>query len=440
MKKHLLTLLIAIFAISTLTNAQTLDSKFGVDSIKTLKNASIYYQLVKQKRYEEALESWRYVFKYAPKFQRSVYSNGVKIMRYMAKKDKKYVDTLMAVYDQRIKYFGNERKYPTAWIKGRQGSDLYKFRKNEVESLKKAYSLLMESVEGMKNRTTGSVLNTAMNASLKMFSKKQLEREIVLKNYSTFMGICDYQIKNRPKSVKTMTIVKNNIETLFLDSGVADCNLLSKMLAKKYDKVSNNMDELRDMISILKRMECTDSEIYGKIAEQMYKLEPSAKAAYNLSILFRKREEYKKTEKYIVEAISKTEVKEDKADYLVTLATLKFVNKELRLSKKYCLEALAINPKLGRAHMLIGQAYIQYREKYSKDKFEQRTIFWVAVDRFRMAKKVDPSLTEEANRAIKKYSQYYPDKGDAFFKNILPDQKYKFKGWINETTITRFSK
>lgn len=113
MKKLLLTLLVAIFAISTLTNAQTIDSKFGVDSIKTLKNASIYYQLVKQKRYEEALESWRYVFKYAPKFQRSVYNNGVKIMRYMAKKDKKYVDTLMAVYDQRIKYFGNDRKYPT---------------------------------------------------------------------------------------------------------------------------------------------------------------------------------------------------------------------------------------------------------------------------------------------------------------------------------------
>lgn len=440
MKKHLLTLLISILAISTLTNAQTIESKFGVDSIKTLTNGSMCYQLIKQKRYSEALESWRYVFKYAPKYQRSTYNYGVKIMRYMAKKDKKYVDTLMAVYDQRIKYFGNSRKYPTAWIKGRQGSDLFRYKKNNIEGLQKAYSLLMESVEGMNNRTEANVINTAMNASLLMFSKKKLEREIVLKNYGTFMKICDYQIKNVSKKAKTMAIVKNNIETLFLDSGVANCSILNKMLTKKYEKASNNIEELKDMISILKRMECSDSKIYGVIAEQMYKLEPSAKAAYNLSNLFKKREEYGKTEEYIKEAISKSEVKEDKAKYLLTLASLKFVNKEYKLTKDYCTQALALNPKLGRAHILIAQAYVQYREKYSKDKFDQHAIFWIVVDRYNKAKKVDPSLTEEAKKAIKRYSQYYPDKGDAFFKNILPGHRYKFKGWINETTIARFSK
>ncbi|RUT72638.1 hypothetical protein DLK05_17345, partial [Ancylomarina longa] len=112
-------------------NAQTKESKYGVDSVKTIMTASLYGEMVKQKNYKEALPSWRYIFNNAPKFQRSTYINGVKIMRgmYYATKDKKYVDTLMMVYDQRIKYFGTSRKYPTGWILGRKGGDLFAFGK-----------------------------------------------------------------------------------------------------------------------------------------------------------------------------------------------------------------------------------------------------------------------------------------------------------------------
>lgn len=440
MKKHLVTLLTAVFLLAMGTQAQTIDSKFGVDSVQTLVNASMYGQMVKQKRYAEALPNWRYVFVNAPKFQKSTYIKGVSIMRYMSKKDAKYVDTLMMVYDQRIKYFGNDRKYPSAWILGRKGSDCLRYKGKTTEGVKEAYTYLSESMASLGNMTEPGVLNSAMVASIKLLKANELSREDIIANYGKYITILEKQIQvaSKAKTKKKIQNVKGNVETLFFDAGVADCDILDNLLTPKFDAGIEDVNELKDMISLLKRSECTDGDLYGKVAEKIYKLEPSASAAYDLAILFQKREEYDKTESYIKEAIETETVVENKADYLYKLATIKFSQKNYPDVKKYCVQALAINPKRGDAHILIGKSYAFFSKKYSKELFDQHTVFWVAVDRFAKAKKVDPSVKAEANKLIATYSQYFPSKNEAFFRNITPGNRVKVGAWINETTVARF--
>jgi len=210
MKKHLVTLLTAVFLLAMGTQAQTIDSKFGVDSVKTLVNASIYGQLVKQKRYAEALPAWRYVFVNAPKFQKSTYIKGVSIMRYMSKKDPKYVDTLMMVYDQRIKYFGNDRKYPKAWILGRKGTDCLKYKGKTTEGVKEAYTYLVESMNASGNITEPAVLNSAMAASIKLLRADQLTNEDIIANYGKYISILEKQIQVASKSKTKKKIQKKN--------------------------------------------------------------------------------------------------------------------------------------------------------------------------------------------------------------------------------------
>lgn len=440
MKKHLVTLLTAVFLLAMGTQAQTIDSKFGVDSVQTLINASVYGQLVKQKRYAEALPAWRYVFLNAPKFQKTTYIKGVSIMRYMSKKDPKYVDTLMMVYDQRIKYFGNNRKYPKAWILGRKGIDCYKYKGKTTEGLKEAYSYIVESMASTGNITEPNVLNTAMLISVKLLKADLLSNEDIIVNYGKYISILDKQIQvtSKAKIKNKIKTVKYNIETLFFDAGVADCEVLANLLTPKFDAGIEDIEELKDMISILKRSECTDGELYGRIAEKIYKIKPSAEAAYDLALLFQKREEYDKLETYIKEAISTETVEANKATYFYKLATIKFSQKRYAEVKKYCSKVLAIDSKRGDAHILIGKAYALYSKKYSKETFDQHTVFWVAVDRFKKAKAVDPSVKAEAGKLIKTYSVYFPSKSEAFFRNITPGTRVKVGAWINETTIARF--
>ena len=51
---------------SLFAQSGSIDSKFGLDSLKTLQMASICSQYVKNKQYADALNSWRYLFFNAP--------------------------------------------------------------------------------------------------------------------------------------------------------------------------------------------------------------------------------------------------------------------------------------------------------------------------------------------------------------------------------------
>ena len=119
--KKIAVLACGVCMLATVAQAQTKEDKYGVDSVKTITNASIYTELVKQKNFEEALPAWRYVFFNAPAFQMNTYIRGEAIMEYMIQKTKKkeYVDTLMMVYDQRIKYFGDNDRYGEGYILGK---------------------------------------------------------------------------------------------------------------------------------------------------------------------------------------------------------------------------------------------------------------------------------------------------------------------------------
>ena len=56
--KKIVALAFGICLMGGAVSAQTLDSKYGLDSVKTLENASIYSEFLKQKNYKEALPAW----------------------------------------------------------------------------------------------------------------------------------------------------------------------------------------------------------------------------------------------------------------------------------------------------------------------------------------------------------------------------------------------
>ena len=147
--KKFFVLAFGICLFTGVVNAQTLDSKFGIDSAKTIEQASIYSEFVKQKNYKDALPAWRYVFNNAPRFQLNTYVRGEDIMMnmYMQTKNPAYVDTLMMVYDQWIKYFGDHSRFGEGYTLGKKGFNLYRLKTNDVAAAKEAYGYLYKSYE-----------------------------------------------------------------------------------------------------------------------------------------------------------------------------------------------------------------------------------------------------------------------------------------------------
>lgn len=108
----------------------------GEDSIRCIKNLSLYDQYYRQKNFEDALPYWRIVYNECPKATKNIYIHGINMYKNLMNRSAgnevliySYLDTIMIIYDQRIKYFGQE-----GYVLGRKARDflLVKDRKSVV--------------------------------------------------------------------------------------------------------------------------------------------------------------------------------------------------------------------------------------------------------------------------------------------------------------------
>lgn len=440
---YFLTIFLLIFSI--VSNAQTKDDKFGVDKQKTLYHNSIYVEHVKQKNYEEALPSWRYMFKNAPKYNRTLYKNGVKLMRYLIakKNDLKYVDSLMLVYDMRIKYFGNHKTYDKGWILSKKAEDLFKYKKKDVNALKEVVTIAEEAIKLKKEKVSPTIFSTSMLAVYELYKKSAVNKEKIINSYQEYVAALE-KIEKTTTNAKIKKIankVAKKVEKIFFKAGVADCNTLVEVFTPKYKANSSDVELIKKIIKLFKSAdECTDLPFYIELSEKLYSLEPSSESAANMAKMFSRQGDNVKTIQYYNQAIKLETNNITKAEYKLKIASMMLKDKKLRETKKIALEALKLNPKLGMAYILIGRAYAQYSPKYSKKNFERRTLYWAAVDKFIKAKAVDSSVARDANIYIKTYKQQFPLSEDAFMEGYTKGKVYKIGSWINESTVVRFNK
>lgn len=437
--KKFVALVFGVCLMGGVAKAQTLDSKYGLDSAKTIVNASIYTEFVKQKNYKDALPAWRYVFNNAPAFQMTTYVRGEDIMvnMFQQTKDYAYIDTLMMVYDQRIKYFGNHPRYSEGYILGKKGADLCRFGRKDDATMKESYGYLAKSFEMEGAKTHPITVQILFFTAGDLLKKEMLDKDEYINLY---MKVSDY-VDNGVKTAKKPEVykeVKDRVDALFFDSGVADCATLDRLLTAKYEANKEDIANVKEIASLLRRSECVDLPLFSQVAEQLYRLDPSAEAAYSLAIMFLRRQEFDKTETYLKEAIEKSEDNTAKADYYLRMAQLKLSKGQFQAAKANALETLKINPNNGAAYILIGKAYANYSKNYGKDDFDHASVFWVAVDKFQKAKQVDPAVAEEANKLIATYSQHFPNKEEAFFREVTAGTTVKVGDWINESTTARF--
>lgn len=437
--KKIAALILSVCLLGGIAKAQTVESKYGVDSVKTIENASIYQEFVKQKNYKDALPAWKYVFNNAPKFQLNTYTKGEDIMLNLYEKTKNpaYIDTLMMVYDQWIKYFGNHNRLGEGYVLGKKGANLYKLTLGNEQKAKEAYGYLMKSYEIQGAKTLPLIVKMAFAVADELLKSNLLTKDEYVNLYLKFSDFAE-KGKAHSKKPEQYEDVKNTIDILFFNAGVADCATLSSFLTPKFEKEPTNVEVLKDIARLLKRSECTDQPLFTSVSEAMYKVDPNAEAALNLAILFAKKQDFDKTEVYLKEAINKGTDNMEKADAYWRLSQVKLSKKQYAEAKRNALEALKLNPNLGAAYITIGRAYAYASSSYGEDDFEHATVFWAAVDKFNKAKQVDPSVAEEANNYIKTYSAYYPSKDEAFFRSIKSGDPYKLGGWIGETTTARF--
>lgn len=419
----------------------------GEDSTRCLKNLSLFGEYAKQKNYKDALSSWEICFRECPSASKNIYFYGERIVKWQLKNEKdpvvkdELVDKLMQVYDQRIKYYGTDRRMPEAKLLGKKGLDLYQYRSNKLEAVKTVYGYLETSIEGMGTQSSPSVIQYFWLVSTDLYTKDELSGETYIQNYEKLQTLLDQLIGLAPANASEYQGIKDNFETSFAASGAASCETLQAMFLKNIEGKESDKEYLGKTVKLFKRVDCTESDEFYKASELLHAVEPSSESAYGVARMYLKKGEVDKALTFYDEAISLEQDVEAKAKYNYEVAGIYFSNKnDYPSARTFARKAIALRTAWGDPYLLIGNMYARSAvdKAISKEDIENQYGFWIACDMFSKAASVDPSVQEKANSYIKSYSNYFPNKEDAFFVGLQEGQEITVGGWIGEKTIARF--
>jgi tetratricopeptide (TPR) repeat protein len=412
----------------------------GEDSIRCLRNISLYREYARQKLYKDALPYWRMAFKECPKASKNIYIDGAKIIKYYIGKEKDeniksaLVDTLMLIYDQRIEYYNDKCN-----VRGRQGVDLLRYRRyDDLEYMEQGYNYLKESMDLCKNKTSEAVLATLISASITLCQNEQISNEQVFEDYLRSIDILNSKLK---KDTGDMTIIslKEDLTENFTSKQLCNCDILIPVFRKRMEKDPDNIEDLKTITTVLKKSNCTDSDLFFKASKNLHKTLPSAESAENIAVMAFIKDKYEEAIRYYNHAIKLETDSLKKAGYYLGLAKSNYKLKNPQRAKNFALKAINLNKNWGEPYLLIGQLYAESKDDLAAaEECLPKAAYWFAVDKFIEAKKIDSNVESEANKLISTYSIYFPSIEDAFFCGIKEGDTYNVRLWINETTVARF--
>jgi len=438
--------------------------KAGIESLEAdpviteecVVNVSLFHESVKNKMYADAYEPWWEVYSTCPNANKSIYTDGAKIVEalYQAATDPAEKERLaklaIEMQDKRIRYFGNDPKYPKDYILGEKGLAYIDFYGDT--KLAEARECLQQSVTGMGAQSKITVLVKLVDVSYALYKQNpDALAEQLIADYSLASGLLGEQASNPTnKNAEIAGKQKEYVDNIFAISGAADCSKLDEIYAKAVHDNLQNLDMLQKIAKLYKRVRCTESDVYFAACEAAHKLQPTQESAAGCASMAAKKGEYEQAVAYYDQAIKLAMIEdefEDVADYQYNAAVYCALNlKKYSKAREYALASIAtlsgqgINKGQGRCYIIIGMCYAQ-TQLYGNDAKGQilnKTVFWAAVDKFKKAKQVDPSVEAAANEYINTYSKYFPTKEERFdLPGEFSGSTYFVGGWIGETTTIR---
>lgn len=417
-----------------------------------LEKLSLFSENVKNKQFADAYGPWWEVYNTCPNANKAIYSQGSKII------DWKYANTtdpqekerlrqlILEMSDKRIKYFGDDPKYPTAYILGQKALDYCQYFPES--SMEPAYGWLKQSVEGMGVKSQMQVLRKFVELSCTLYKSD------TAKYVDQF--IADYELASELLSQQAADPANKNaqsaaqqgsyIDELFAQSGAADCSKLDALYAAKVDENKEDVSVLNAIIKIYQRANCTESDVYFAASLAVHKLYPTEESAAGCARMSIKMGDFRGAIAYYEQAITLADPTDlDIADYQYGIALIYYSNlKNYQQARSFARASLTSKAGQGRCYILIGlcyaatQPYSTANYPAAKAAILNKTVYWAAVDKFIQAKQVDPDCTADADKLIAAYSKYFPTKEEMFdLPNELGGATFTVGGWIGETTACR---
>ena len=422
----------------------TFDEAPNKDEAET--NYVLYRDFLRSREYDEAYGYWKKVYATAPAAdgqRNTVFSDGIFFYEYFLSQtgDRSYVDSIFLMYDE------IDKCYPEGgYVAGRKAFDLY-YKYRDRATKKEIFDLFQESIAKDGVKANDFVINpfTALLTELhdsSLVSNEQAKaysdqiREIIAHGLET----CKEPYCERWRIVNDYAPVR--LEYFETVKGFYDCEHYATKYYPIFEEAPDSCELAREIFSRLNWGGCVEGDVAYDAVKAVLdsdncRLEFAGNAGVGVKCL--QEGDYDCAIEYLLLAAQEEDEPVRKSELLLLVSKVYYVHKRNYPSaRNYAQQAADLRGDWGEPYILIGRMYASSGPLCGPGRgWDSQIVVWAAVDMWNKAKRVDPSAAAEANKWIREYSQYMPEKGDIFLRNLEVGQTYRIPCWIQRNTTIR---
>lgn len=447
--KNILLPILCIFMVNS-ASAQCATWLGSPDEGKATDAHTIYRGHMKAKDLDAAYEHWKIAYDIAPAADGKRdfhYSDGVKIMMHKynsaegaAKEEAK--QAILRLYDEAIACFEKggitmkqSAEERVAYHLTRKAFDMFYY-------LHTPYSETIEAVEGAiaksGNNAEYTLLDPYARIAVNMFTNDNMDKAKARAIHAKINEIADYNIANNADYGAYYKQAKDAANGVFaeIEDNIFDCDYFKPKIKATYDANPDDPTTIETAIRDMKRKACSETDPF--LVELETKWEKYAAAenarrkaefeANNPAAMAKKAKEagdYSQAIAKYEEAIAAESDPTKQGLYYYQIAQIKGKKmKSFSGGMAAARKAIELRPDWGAPHLLIGDLYIQ-NSKACGDAFKQKCCYLAAVDKYRQARSVDPSMADKASEKIGRYAGTKPEKENAFMQGYKEGQTVK---------------
>lgn len=383
---------------------------------------------------KKAIKPFNWMVENVPNHHISLYIQGIELFDKLATleknadKKKAYIDSLMIIYDLRIKTCGDE-----ANVFNRKALSFVKHNANAqpVETLE----ILDKAFEMNGNNILESTIVPYFHVVRLNFLNKKVSEDDVLTRYDKLIEIVDAKIQDaqsKGKPVDKLQKMKEDLEQLLLNTVTINCDIVRSKFVPKFKANPNDIDIAKKIFTFMLKDKCTDDPVWLEAAEAVYNSgEKNCGLAKNLGIIHLSKENYDKAEKFLKEAQSICTEGSDKAEILLYLGSVEARKGNRSGAREFYRQAAAADAGTAKqAYEKIGDLYLNSFDvcKKLESRVTDRLVYLIAYDYYAKA-------GDSKKMAIAKDG--FPSKEEIFTENIENGSKVTVGCWIQEATTIR---
>ena len=450
-------------AVSQDTATQVLkDSLSNCVKFEDIKNSEealeayvLYRDFFKLNQYEQALPYWRKVYRMAPAADGQryvVFTDGVYLFEYLSREagddaiKHQYIDTLLTLYDEAIEC------YPAyeGFLMARKAYDVY-YKYPKTYTQKQKLNMFIHAGKLLEDELPYFVINPFTALLVESFQDGIIDTTQTRDWAERLKRIVKAGITENPDDNNWQIVDKyteNQFENLERVQGFYDCDYFKdKLVRNKLAEELFDCENLLFVSSQLKRAGCPETDslfiALNKYLRDSCRIIPGgASGLAKEGIELMKNGQYDEAMDKFDEAIEFADSDNQAAQYAMMQAKICYTyTRNFPRSRQYALKAAKFKDGWGEPYILIGKLYASSGPLCGPGRgWDSQIVVWPAIDKWKYARSIDPSVDAEAQSLINKYFEFMPTREDISKRLLNEGDDFTVGCWIQEKTTVRISR